>query len=103
MSRKIFGSLLFVGVVATPAWAQEAAKPDFGGGGAPIWPLILTVALIAYVAFLMIYVLRRQKFQKGLIDRSLKLADERNELARQQLALQAETNRLLERLIAERG
>jgi hypothetical protein len=102
MWRKTFGSLMFLGAVASPAWAQEAAKPE-QAGNLQTWPLILAVGGVIYIVLLMIYVLRRQKLQKRIVDRSLRLSEERNELARQQLALQAETNRLLERLIAERG
>jgi hypothetical protein len=97
------GALLVLGAFARPAWAQEVAKPEQDGGNGVSWAVVGFGFGVVYFVFLMIYVLRRQKFQKGLVDRSLKLSEERNELARQQLAAQAETNRLLERLIAERG
>jgi hypothetical protein len=99
----LIGSWAMIGVATSSVWAQEAAKPEPVSGNPPFWPLALVGFVAVYFILLMVYVLRRQKFQKGLVDRSLKLSEERNELARQQLAMQAETNRLLERLIAERG
>jgi hypothetical protein len=73
MWRKTFGSFMFLGVVAPPAWAQEAAKPE-QAGNPQTWPLILAVGGVIYIVFLIVYVLRRQKLQKRIVDRSLQLS-----------------------------
>jgi hypothetical protein len=96
----ICGALLVLGAFARTAWAQEAAKPDQGGGNWLIW-IILLAPVMGFA--LILYSMVRSRKVYSAADRSLQLAEESNELARQQLAMQAETNRLLERLIAERG
>ncbi len=99
MRRILIGTVMIFGATTSTAWAQEVAKPE----PPPVWPLILVGSLTVYVLLLIIYVFRRQKYQKVIVGKSLELAGERNDLARQQIALQKETNRLLEQLIAKRG
>jgi hypothetical protein len=102
MWRKIFGSLLIVGFIGSDAWSQEAAKPErTNGENLASWLMFASIVFVFYV-LLMIFVVRRQKRQNLAVARSLEMADERLRLARKQIALQEETNRLLERLIAER-
>jgi hypothetical protein len=100
MKRKLIGSLLFLATTTTPAWAQQAAKAEPEGGNLTGWLLLLSPM---FLGFFMIFILaiRNRKIYKVTMNRSLDLSEERIKLARQQVALQAETNRLLERLIAQ--
>jgi hypothetical protein len=100
MRRKLIGTLLTLLTCTTPAWAQQAAKAEPEGGNLASWLLLLSPM---FLGFFMIFILaiRNRKIYKVTMNRSLDLSEERIKLSRQQVALQAETNRLLERLIAE--
>jgi hypothetical protein len=97
-----FRSLLLLATIASTAWGQNAPQDVQEGGNLLGWLLLLGPLILIWMRFVF-FVIRVRRGYGKMAKRSLQLAEENNELARQQVALQAETNRLLEPLIAERG
>ncbi len=102
MWRMTFSSWLLLATLASPALAQNAAKAEQERGNLLGWLVLLGPLVLIWLLFVF-YVIRARKGYRKLANRSLQLSEENNELARQQVALLAETNRLLERLIDEPG
>jgi hypothetical protein len=81
------------------AWAQErveAGPPN--GATSPITSLLL-LALPAFCIGVLLVLMRRSNRMQPKVDKSLQIGEEGLKLAREQVALQTETNRLLGRLI----
>jgi len=99
LSRIIFLFLIFLFHGGACAWAQEV---DPGGAqdanNLRLWLVILSPS---FVGLLFILVLLRSR--KKLVVRSMEISEERLQLARRQVALQEETNRLLEQMVLSRG
>lgn len=92
---RVLIALGFVMLQGTAAWAEGAAKQEASSGLA--W---LTLLIFMSPFFLiMIWAFRGARRQMGQVNRSLDMNEEILTLARQQLAMQAETNRLLGQLI----
>lgn len=95
----VLGTLGFALSSHMPVWAQEAAKPDGAAAASPLaWLLLFLPALILIVIF--IPLIRRQK---TAVNRSLALGEETLQLAREQVALQKQTNELLRQLIEKQS
>jgi len=100
--RSVLGALGLVLFSMTPAWAQGAANPqEPSGSGLLSWIVVLCPALII-IAF---YYLATRRIKRNMkqIDRSLQISEESLVLARERVALQKETNRLLGKLIEAVG
>ncbi len=105
VSRIVFLGLVF-GLAASPsAWAQ-AGPPAQGEAAQSLLALLcmlfIAVLFVALIVFMLMTIWRIRKIQTrnlGQIDRSLALSEENLRLTREQVALQAETNRLLKELI----
>jgi hypothetical protein len=98
MRRVVFGSLALLFSSSGPAWAQAVApKAERENGNLTGW-LIILIPITALVLTL-IWTLKRQKTQMIAVARSLEMGEERLRLARKQIALQEETNRLLGQLL----
>jgi hypothetical protein len=98
MRRAFFGFLVLFFSASTTAWAQEDAHKAHQEGGNLLGWLVILIPISAFV-LLIAWTLRRQKTQMIAVARSLEMGEERLRLARQQIAMQAETNRLLGQLL----
>ena len=87
----------------TPAWAQEAAKPDAASGSSLFLLFVMFLPFLIIVIFFLIPVMRRAKQNTTQIDRSLAINEESLRLARERVALQKETNSLLKQLIEKQS
>jgi hypothetical protein len=96
MRRTLLGASAFLCLVGTPSWGQAAPPPQPEGGSFAAL-LLLVVPLFAIV--LLLFVFSRSRKVYGAVDRSLQIGEESLQLGRQQLAMQAETNRLLKQLL----
>lgn len=93
-------------VPAVPAWAQaqEGARRDSPLASAlALLILLLPLAVVPMVFVVAILARRTTRRNLAQIDRSLALAEENRALLRQQVASQAETNRLLGQLVERLG
>lgn len=94
-----FGPIFCYG---TQALAQDAAKPNDAAGSGTLTTLLI-LAPAALLFFFMISMMSRAKKASAEVTRSLQLGEESVALAREQVALQRETNRLLAQLIGASG
>jgi hypothetical protein len=99
MKRALFGSMALLLTAAASAWGQGAVPRVRPARDNSLVLLSLLVPTVGFV-LLVVSVARRQKTQTAVVARSLELSEERLRLARRQIALQEETNRLLEQLIS---
>ncbi len=99
----VLGALGFALSYGIPACAQGAAKPEASSGSALFTLLVLFTPLIIIIVFFMIPMMRKAKRNTAQIDRSLELGEENLLLAKEQVALQTETNRLLRQVIEALG
>jgi hypothetical protein len=98
----LLAALGFTLAYGTTAWAQAAARPDDHQGSSLLLLIILLAPLILILCFL-IPAARRAKRNMVQIERSLRINDDLLALAKEQVALQAETNRLLRQVVESLG
>jgi hypothetical protein len=102
----LLGALGLALSYGAPAWAQGAAKPAAKPDSGLLALLLLfspTIIIIVIIVFFMIPMTRRLRRSTRQINRSLEISEENLLLAKQQVALQEETNRLLQQLIETLG
>jgi ABC-type multidrug transport system fused ATPase/permease subunit len=85
----------------TPAWAQEAAKPDAASGCALL--TLMFFLPLPILLFFMFSLMRKQQRYSTQANRSLELSEESIKLAKEQVVVQKETNELLRQLIAKQS
>src|SRR4051794_19280181 len=95
---KILGIIALTLLYGTEAWAQVPANPVRPAEPSPASSLLVFVPLVFFIVILLVLMRRSNRIQPKM-DRSLELAEEAVRLAKEQVALQTETNRLLTRLI----
>jgi hypothetical protein len=83
---------------STAARAQDPAVPAQPAASSPITTFFVIAVPLVFIGLLVVMV-RRSSRMLPTFDRSLVLAEESVRLAKEQLALQAETNRLLAQLL----
>lgn len=98
----VLGAMGFAVVHATAAWGQGAAKAEApaGSGLLSLFFLFVPVILLFIILFPMV---RRAKQQAVKFERAVEISEESLLIARRQAEMQAETNRLLERMIEVLG
>jgi len=99
---RILGIIALTLLQCTEAWAQAPANPARPDEPSSAGSYFLLALLILPIVFMLVMVRRSSRVQPQM-DRSLELAEEAVKVAKEQVALQTETNRLLARLIEARA
>jgi hypothetical protein len=95
-----FGAVLaFTSLVGSAAWAQGRVDAGLPKDATSSVASILIFASLAFFVGVMLILMKRSGRMQPKVDQSLQMAEEGIRLAKEQVALQAETNRLLVRLI----
>jgi hypothetical protein len=102
----VLGALGLALCYGTPAWAQAAAKPEAEPGSGLLTLLVLalpSIFIFVILFFFMIPAMRRARRNTTQVDRSIAISEQRLLLAKEQVALQSKTNRLLRQLVEALG